>query len=124
MPKPSTIGNLFYGSKGYLAISNYDSYKTWMGDHGTPGPSRTAPLKNEHFQNFIDCMRSRNAANLHAPILEGHLSATLVHLANASYRLGRTINFDPTTESVVNDPEATELLKGSYRTPYLVPEQV
>jgi predicted dehydrogenase len=124
LPKPSTIGNLFYGSKGYLAISNYDSYRTWMGEQGTPGPSRTAPLKNEHFQNFIDCMRSRNAANLHAPILEGHLSATLVHLANASYRLGRTINFDPATESVVNDSEATELLKGTYRAPYLVPEQV
>jgi predicted dehydrogenase len=122
--KPSTIGNLYYGSKGYLAISNYDSYKTWLGDEGTPGPAKTAPVKYEHFQNFIDCMRSRNAANLHAPILEGHLSATLVHLANASYRLGRTINFDPATETVVNDAEATELLKGTYRAPYIVPEQV
>ena len=115
--KPSTIGNLYYGSKGYLAISNYDSYKTWLGDQGTPGPSKTAPVKYEHFQNFIDCMRSRNAANLHAPILEGHLSATMVHLANASYRLGRTLNFDPETEAVVNDAEATEMLKGTYRAP-------
>jgi predicted dehydrogenase len=52
--KPSTIGNLYYGSKGYLAISNYDSYKTWMGEQGTPGPSKTFPVKNEHFANFID----------------------------------------------------------------------
>jgi predicted dehydrogenase len=122
--KPSTIGNLYYGSKGYLAISNYDSYKTWLGDQGTPGPSKTAPVKYEHFQNFIDCMRSRNASNLHAPILEGHISATMVHLANASYRLGRTINFDPATQAVINDSEATELLKGTYRAPFIVPEQV
>jgi hypothetical protein len=115
---------LYYGSKGYLAISNYDSYKSFMGPEEQPGPSRTEPVKNEHFANFIDCMRTRNTANLHAPILEGHLSATLVHLANASYRLGRTINFDPQTESVVNDSEATELLKGTYRAPYIVPEQV
>jgi len=124
VPKPSTIGNLYYGSKGYLAISNYDSYKSFMGPEEQPGPSRTEPVKNEHFANFIDCMRTRNTANLHAPILEGHLSATLMHLANASYRLGRTINFDPQTESVVNDSEATELLKGTYRAPYIVPEQV
>jgi len=124
LPKPSTIGNLFYGSKGYMAISNYDSYKTWMGDQGTPGPAKTLPVKYEHYQNFIDCVRSRKADGLHAPILEGHLSATLVHLANASYRLGRTIHFDPATESVVNDSEATELLKGTYRAPYVVPESV
>jgi hypothetical protein len=69
-------------------------------------------------------MRSRNASNLHAPILEGHISATMVHLANASYRLGRTINFDPATQAVINDSEATELLKGTYRAPFIVPEQV
>src|SRR5262245_17711181 len=32
--KPGTIGNLFYGSKGYLGIQEYDSYKTWMGEKG------------------------------------------------------------------------------------------
>jgi len=122
--KPSTIGNLYYGSKGYLAISDYDSYKSFVGDNQEAGPAKHAPVKNEHFVNFIECMRSRNADNLHAPILEGHLSATLVHLANASYRLGRTLNFDPATESVVNDAEAAKLLKGTYRAPYVVPEKV
>jgi hypothetical protein len=122
--KPSTIGNLYYGSKGYLAISDYDSYKSFLGSTEEPGPAKHAPVKNEHFVNFIECMRSRRAEDLHAPILEGHLSATLVHLANASYRLGRTINFDPQTESVINDAEATEFLKGTYRPPYIVPDQV
>jgi predicted dehydrogenase len=122
--KPSTIGNLYYGSKGYLAISDYDSYKSFLGSAQEPGPEKHAPVKNEHFVNFIECMRSRKAEDLRAPILEGHLSATLVHLANASYRLGRAINFDPQTESVINDAEATELLKGTYRAPYVVPEQV
>jgi predicted dehydrogenase len=122
--KPSTIGNLYYGPNGYLAIANYDSYKSFLGAGNEPGPQKHAPVKNEHFVNFIECMRSRNAADLHAPILEGHLSAALVHLANASYRLGRTINFDPETESVINDAEATEMLKGTYRAPYIVPEHV
>lgn len=122
--KPSTIGNLYYGSKGYLVISDYDSYKSFLGSTEEPGPGKHVSVKNEHYVNFIDCVRSRRAEDLHAPILEGHLSATLVHLANASYRLGRTINFDPQTESVINDSEAAELLKGTYRAPYIVPEQV
>ncbi len=122
--KPSTIGNLYYGSKGYLAISNYDSYRTWLGADGEPGPSQHTRTRNEHFVNFIDCMRSRDALAVHAPIQEGYLSTNLVHLANASYRLGRTIPFDPEKEEVINDSEAAELLKGTYRSPFIVPENV
>lgn len=122
--KPGTIGDLYYGSKGYLAISDYNAYKSFIGPSNEPGPEKRAPLSNEHFVNFIECMRSRKAEDLHAPILEGHLSAALVHLGNASYRLGRTINFNPQTESVINDAEATELLHGTYRSPYVVPERV
>ncbi len=122
--KPSTIGNMYYGSKGYLVVSEYNGYKSFLGPENEPGPQKTTPIKNEHFANFIECVRSRKAEDLHAPILEGHLSSALVHLANASYRLGRTINFDPETESVINDSEAAELLKGTYRAPFVVPEQV
>ncbi len=121
---PSTIGNIYYGSKGYLAISNYGAYKSFLGPNNEPGPQKEAPVKNEHFVNFIECMRSRKKEDLHAPIREGYLSTTLVHLANASYRLGRTIHFDPATETVVNDSEATALLKGTYRHPFTVPEHV
>lgn len=122
--RPETIGNLYYGSKGYLAISGYEAYKSFLGENSDPGPAKHVPLNNEHFVNFIECVRSRKREDLHAPIVEGHLSATLVHLANASYRLGRTINFNPDTETVVDDPEAVALLKGTYRAPYTVPESV
>jgi hypothetical protein len=47
-----------------------------------------------------------------------------VHLANASYRLGRTLKFDPAHEQVIGDDEANRLLRGTYREPYVVPEQV
>ena len=57
-------------------------------------------------------------------IEEAHISTTLVHLANASYRLGRTLKFDPAQEQVVGDDEANRLLRGTYRAPYVVPEEV
>ena len=38
----------------------------------------------DHFANFTKAVRSRNAGDLHADILEGHLSSALCHLGNAS----------------------------------------
>ena len=120
--KTNTVGNLFYGSKGYLAVDGYDAYKTWLTNQVEPGPSGKAA--GDHYANFIDCVRSRRAEDLHCPIEEGHISVTLVHLANASYRLGRALQFDPAQEKVIGDEEANTLLRGSYRAPYVVPEEV
>jgi len=120
--KTNTIGNIFYGSNGYLAIDGYDAYKTWLTDQAEPGPSGKA--SGDHWANFIDCVRSRRAEDIHSPIEEAHISTTLVHLANASYRLGRSLRFDPAKEQVIEDDEATRMLRGSYRSPYVVPEEV
>ncbi len=50
-----------------------------------------------------------------------------MHLANASYRLGRSLKFDPETERVIDDEEANRLLYGlerGYRDPFVIPESV
>jgi len=120
--KTNTVGNIFYGSNGYLAVDGYDAYKTWVTDEVVPGP--TGKASGDHYANFIDCVRSRRSQDIHSPIEEAHISTTLVHLANASYRLGRTMRFDPAQEQVIGDEEATRLLHGSYRAPYVVPEEI
>jgi len=120
--KTNTIGNIFYGSNGYLAADGYDSYKTWITDQAEPGPSGKG--SGDHYANFVDCVRSRRAEDIHSPIEEAHISTTLVHLANASYRLGRALRFDPEKECVIEDEEANRMLRGSYRAPYVVPEEV
>ena len=123
----NTVGNIFYGPKGYLAIDGGSGgYRSWMGKDQQPGPS--APATNDdNFANFIACVISRKKEDLNAPIEEGHISAGLAHLANASYRLGRTLNFDPETQLVKNDDEANRLLRDGdrgYRAPFVVPERV
>ncbi len=120
--KTNTVGNIFYGSNGYLAIDGYDAYKTWVTDEVEPGPHGKA--SGDHYANFIDCVRSRRAEDIHSPIVEAHISTTLVHLANASYRLGRTLKFDASTEQVIGDDEANTLLRGTYRAPYVVTENM
>jgi hypothetical protein len=49
------------------------------------------PATPELGANFIDAVRSRLAADLAADILDGHLSAALVHLGNISHRVGRAV---------------------------------
>lgn len=118
----NTIGNIFYGSKGYVAIEGYTKYTSFIGREQQPGPTRNAPGNN--WANFIDVVKSRKLEELNAPIEEGHYSCALVHLANISYRLGRSINFDPKTEQIIGDKEAGAMLKRQYRAPYVVPDKV
>ena len=59
-----------------------------------------------------------------AEIEEGSMSCVLMHLANVSYRVGRTLYWDEKTWSVKGDPEANKLLTREYRKPYVVPEKV
>jgi predicted dehydrogenase len=118
----NTIGNTFYGSDGYLVIDNYNKYYSFLGKDHKPGPSRTE--RDTHFENFISGVRSRKREELNADIEEGAMSCVLVHLANISYRLGRTLHWDEKTWTVKNDPEANRMLTRNYRAPYIVPSKV
>jgi len=107
---------------GWLAIDGYGQYKTWMGKDQQPGPSRSEDGNN--WANFIEAVRSRKQSDLNAPIEEGFRSTVLVHLANISYRLGRTLEFDAENLKCKGDPEATAMFTRQYRAPFVVPEKV
>jgi predicted dehydrogenase len=123
----NTIGNVFYGSNGLLTLDGAtwaeagESYKSYLGRELKEGPSRTHPSR--HFHNFIDAVRSQKPAMLTAPIEEGAITATLVHLANISYRLGRSLRFDAATFTCPDDPEAAAMFgPRPYRAGYVVPD--
>ena len=118
----NTIGNQFYGSNGYLVIDNYNKYWSYLGRDQKPGPARTDA--NDHFLNFIEAIRSRKRDMLTAEIEEGAISCNLMHLANISYRVGRTLNWDAKKMQIVDDDEANRMLTRDYRKPFVVPEQV
>jgi len=75
----------------------------------------------EHQQDFIKCIRTRKAPN--ASIEQSHKSATLVHLANLSYRTGKKqLFYDGSTETVTNSDAANMISKGSYRPGFEIPD--
>jgi len=121
-------GWVFEGTKGFLAgTSLFDPEGKLVSTfHGR---------SESHFANFLDAVRSRNRGQLHAEILETHLSSALCHLGNISWRLGRRVSpaalrqelaglkvhqnvfdtFDRTMEHLRDnqvDPERTKLTLG------------
>ena len=68
---------------------------------------------NPHYASFIDCVRTRKSPN--ADIEVGHISTALCHLGNTASRLNRTLRFDPTSESFLDDSEANQYLTRKYR---------
>ena len=119
-PDSNTVGNVFYGSKGYMAIDGYTSYKTFLGRDATPGPAKNAG--NSNWKNFIDAVKAGKREVLNAEIAEGAASCNLMHLGNISYRLGRTLEFDSEKMAVKNDPEANKMFTRAYRAPFAVPK--
>ena len=116
----NTVGNIFYGSKGYMA-KDVNAWKTYLGKKLEPGPSGKGQAN--HYQNFVEAIRAGNGSLANGDISEGHYSAALVHLANISYRLGRSLRFDPKNERFIGDEEANQLLRRNYRAPFVVPEK-
>ena len=118
------FGNIVYGSKGLLSTAR-PGFKIVLGREEQPGPEPTAERGGDNWANFIQAVRSRNYSDLNAPMEEAVPSVMLIHLANISYRVGRTLYFDSETMTCKNDPEANRLFKRpSYRAPYTVPEKV
>jgi len=117
------IGNMFYGSKGYMTIHK-GGYETVI--NGEPGPKfeMKEPNNRMNFPNFYETVRNRKLDDLYAPMSIGANSAIHVHLANISYRTGRMLQFNPKTQRVNNDAGANAMITRRYRAPYVVPKRV
>jgi predicted dehydrogenase len=117
----NTVGNLFYGSKGYIA-KNVDEWKSFLGSNLEAGPAGNG--EGDHYRDFINAIRSGNRSAAQGDIKEGFYTCALVHLANISYRLGRSLEFDPEKMAFKNDAAANAMLTRNYRAPFTVPDKV
>jgi len=118
------IGNLFYGSEGWAAMSDQgiqvfkgDSNELVMEERPEKGPDYNTT--RWHVQNFLAACRSRNYGDLNNDIANAHVSAAMCHMANISYRVGRGLTLEAGPK-FVNDPDANKLLTRDYREPYVV----
>jgi len=73
-----------------------------------PDDGGSGKLEVSHLSNFVAAVRSRKAGELAAEALEGHHSAAGCHLANISYRLGKTSPPEAIRQSVRSNPDLAD----------------
>ena len=113
-------GALVYGDDGYIVIAN----RRWRAfdSKGEQVAEESGEIDTiGHIRNFLDCVRSREkpVADLETV---GHPSSALCHIGNISWRVGRTLQFDPGTYTFLGDEEANQYrTRQKYREPWILP---
>lgn len=79
-----------------------------------------APATRLHMLDFLNAIE--NNTRPIADIQEGHISTASCIIANLSMKVGRPLVYDPKKREIVNDKEATKLLRRAYRPMWKHPE--
>jgi predicted dehydrogenase len=101
--KGGKIGIVVECEGGYVLVPSYDSAIAFDKDGKEIKRFKGA---SSHFENFLQVVRSRRESDLNAPIFEGHLSSSLCHTANISYRVGSQQPPDLIREQIKGDRDA------------------
>ena len=116
-------GIYFHGTDGTI-IADYGYLKIVPeGDRMKHAPTtrKTVPDSPGHHREWLDCIRTRQQPSCHVGY---HYKIDVaIALAMLSLKLGRSVRFDATTETVVGDPEAARLMMPAYRAPWKLPAE-
>jgi predicted dehydrogenase len=145
--EPNQVANIFFGDQGYMFVDG-DGFQVYKSAAAGLSPEQTHSAdvaRHEHYEkamdekasqndeeggtvahmkNFLDAVRDRDYKKLHAEIEIGARAASFVHLANISYRTGRSLRLSQSSGRFLDAPDANALITRDYRTGYVVPEQV
>jgi len=133
----ATSGLRYVYANGLEMIHGGEADCVFVGDKGTIRVSRgkieadkpailTDPLRsggfrvypsNNHRRNWVDCVRQNKECI--CPAETGHRSASICHLGNIGYRLGRELTWDPAREAFPGDDEAQALVNPPLRAPFI-----
>lgn len=114
-------GTKWIGTGGWVHVDRgvFDaSNEEWRDYVDLPEELRKVKLyvSKDHWGNFLDCVKSRKPTI--TPVETAHHSAIPGHLGLISMLVNRKLKWDPQSELIQNDPEASRLLTRSYRPPW------
>lgn len=115
-------GAAFYGDQGVLIMGHTVGWRLYGPRNKLLAEQQGRADLAAHHTNFFNTLAGKEK-KLNAPVEVGHRAAAIVHLANISARLGRSLNFDPEKEQITNDEEANALVGRSYREHWGAPKQ-
>ena len=73
-------------------------------------------VADNHKKNWLEAIRGNKKTLCPAEV--GHRSASICHLGNIGYRVGKSLEWDPVKETFTNNQEANKLLFREYRAPW------
>ncbi|MEI7524855.1 MAG: Gfo/Idh/MocA family oxidoreductase [Mariniphaga sp.] len=114
-------GATWYGEKGWI---NVDRGRIEASDpkilQEVIGPNEIQIYKSDnHWQNFIDCVKSRKEPI--APIEVAYRAISVALLGEIAMTTGQKIQWDPVKEEIIGNPAASRLLSRPYRQPWSLP---
>jgi len=116
---PHGMGVCWYGDNGWIHVdrgnrlfaSDPKILEEKIGDNET-----RLYVSNDHFQNLLDCVRSRKETI--TPCQVAHRSISTALLGEIAMLTGRKIQWNPDTQEIINDPVASRLLRRPFRSPW------
>jgi predicted dehydrogenase len=116
--QPMNMGTRWIGDQGWIWVSRGGFKSEPAGlirERIGPGETRLT-FSRDHRGNFIECVRNRQITL--APAEISHRSASVGHLGQIAMLTGRRINWDPDSETIIDDPGASALLGRACRQPW------
>ena len=119
---PMGMGTTWYGDLGWLhvdrggkiAASDPKILEEKIGDN-----EKHLYKSENHWQNFIDSVRSRKPAI--APIEVAYRAISVALLGEIAMTTGQKIHWDPEKQEIIGNPVASRLLGRPYRKPWTLP---
>ncbi len=112
------LGIYFHGEKATL-YTDYGTHKIIpeadpKAELPLPGPS--LPPTPGHHRELLDAIKTRQQPSCN--VAYHHRVNVPCCLANLSYKIGRSVQFDPVKETVIGDDVAARLMMPTYREPW------
>ena len=108
--KPTKIGVVFTGDKGYVVQYSYGQCVAYDLDGKQIKETKGGDTR-DHFDNWLGAVRSRDNSQLNGDIEDGHYSSALCHLGNISYRLGKAAETTQQIEQAMTADGSKETLE-------------
>jgi len=116
---PHGMGVCWYGEKGWIHVDRGN--RLFASDpkilEEKIGDNEIRLYQSlDHYQNLLDCIRSRKETI--APCQVAHRSISAALLGEIAMLTGRKLNWNPDTQEFVGDPIATRMLRRPFRSPW------
>jgi len=107
----------FYGERGVLVVDR-GGWKVYQSPHAMNAAGQN--LLSDHCHDFVQAVLQRTVPA--ADIRTGLTASAMCHLGNIAYRAGRELCWDAAAERFSAELAADQLLSGSYRAPWGLPD--